>query len=1248
MRILAITITLSLFASFPLFAEESEIVSAEAAELIGQELQIKDFSLRALTLPGSLPDHFVVLIEYEGVLQILRLQRYSLRAPDYRVRIQQADGKIMGIAPPVPRTYRGFIEGKPDSEVAASLLPAGLTASIVRGDKSIWHIQPLPEWNIGGSDQMHVIYRQEDVIAGDWMCGSDTLVHPNDLYGLAADEMSTDNIVTQANCIKVCEIAFDADVEFYQKNSSSVPDTIADIESIVNAMDLIYAEETLITYTITDTLVRTAEADPYSATGSGDLLDEFRSEWNSNQTNIQRDIAHLMTGKNLDGNIIGVAWLSVICGSSYGYGLSESRYTSNFSNRVALTAHEVGHNWSAGHCNGDSDCSIMCSGLGGCSGNVSGFGSRAISKIISHRDSRTCLTSGPGYGSPVPPKANLDNAVIGNNEVLVIDVLANDYDGNCDILVINGFQTVSNIGGTVVRSIGTGPGGRDELSYTPPSYDFGEDSFTYTAGDGTGLQATGTVKVNVKLPNTLQGYWRLDEVSGTTASDSSGNGFDGTLEGTFTFDTASVLGQFGGALNFNGIDDHIETGKTAFNFGLIGNAARTVTAWVYTLSFNDGGIYEMGRRSNGQEFSLRTKTVDNQWRVQYWGTGDIDFTYTSKDRWVHFAHVHDGTTTKIYADGQLVVNQARTLNTAEDKTFKIGMWDDDYFDGLIDDVRVYNYALDLSEIYEVIAGGWADNPHPFDSEDNVPQRALLNWVPGAALVDHDVYFGTSRDAVANATTASAQYKGRQDETFYVPYMDRDTVYFWRIDEVPNVPPPPPPPPPPLMSGEGVLESEQVAEAASAAGIITGSVWSFTTGKNMGAITREVWTGIGGNLVSNLTSHPLYPDSPTIREEINRFEGPTNWSDNYGTRIHGFLTPPVTGIYIFWIASDDYSELWLSSDTNPANAIRRAYVPGWTDPRQWYDFPAQQSSAILLTADQTYYIKALHKEGSGDDNIAVAWQGPGIPQQVISRLYLSPYDTDFPTPDPMSWVTPPYSTSSTSISMIATPALDRSGVEYYFTCTLGGGNDSGWQDSSTYVDTDLEPNTIYRYIVTARDKSHNHNTTVPSQGSLARTVLSGDFEPDGDVDFFDYARFVLYLPGGSAAGAESNSEFDLDDDNDVDLQDLAILFSNWPDTVEQPPPVPGQAGNPNPPNGAPSVEITSDLSWTAGAGATSHDVYFGTSSPGTFRGNQSGTIFDPGTMAYLTTYYWRIDEINSSGKRTGIVWSFRSGPIPPPP
>jgi hypothetical protein len=69
------------------------------------------------------------------------------------------------------------------------------------------------------------------------------------------------------------------------------------------------------------------------------------------------------------------------------------------------------------------------------------------------------------------------------------------------------------------------------------------------------------------------------------------------------------------------------------------------------------------------------------------------------------------------------------------------------------------------------------------------------------------------------------------------------------------------------------------------------------------------------------------------------------------------------------------------------------VPGDTNSREWAKYPQQQSSPISLAGGGKYYIRALHKEADGNDNIAVAW-GPALSQQVIDGVYLSPCCLDF--------------------------------------------------------------------------------------------------------------------------------------------------------------------------------------------------------------------------------------------------------------
>ncbi len=161
------------------------------------------------------------------------------------------------------------------------------------------------------------------------------------------------------------------------------------------------------------------------------------------------------------------------------------------------------------------------------------------------------------------------------------------------------------------------------------------------------------------------------------------------------------------------------------------------------------------------------------------------------------------------------------------------------------------------------------------------------------------------------------------------------------------------------------------------------------GQGQGQIRRDWWNGIGGTTIGALTGSPNYPDSPTGSEIVTSFETPSNIANDYGTRVHGYLTPDVSGDYRFWIASDDNGELWLSSDDDPANKTRIAHVPGWTPPRNWTKFPEQASAPIPLVAGESYFIEALQKEGGGGDNLAVGWQKPGdSATNVIPGAYLS--------------------------------------------------------------------------------------------------------------------------------------------------------------------------------------------------------------------------------------------------------------------
>ena len=174
---------------------------------------------------------------------------------------------------------------------------------------------------------------------------------------------------------------------------------------------------------------------------------------------------------------------------------------------------------------------------------------------------------------------------------------------------------------------------------------------------------------------------------------------------------------------------------------------------------------------------------------------------------------------------------------------------------------------------------------------------------------------------------------------------------------------------------------------------------FALSVNGDSILREVYQGIGGNTISDLTNATIFPDHPTLTNLVTDFfEAPTDWDDNYGTRMHGYISPPLSGNYTFWIATDDNGSLYLSTDEDPAHIHLIASVSSWTSSRQWDAYPEQKSVPIALESGKNYYILALQKEGGGGDNLAVQWQRPdGVTEGPIPATYLYPYGMTFTPP-----------------------------------------------------------------------------------------------------------------------------------------------------------------------------------------------------------------------------------------------------------
>lgn len=344
-------------------------------------------TLQQLDVPFAPQEAFVVEVVLAGTVHQLQLEPYDVRAPGFQLLIADQNGIRQEPTPPSV-TYRGGLSAVPASIAAATVVEGLLTAVVVMPDGGTWAIQAVRPVQPTASPRLHVVFHGRDTRNLPFRCGTTGPSLPVEPLPMP-----------EANA--ACQIACEGDFPFYQLNGGNTTTTQNNITGIVNGMDSIYRSDVQIQYSITTILVRTT-TDPYTTTNASGLLSQFQSQWNTFHGSIQRDVAHLFTGRSLDGSTIGIAILGTVCNLSSAYGLAQSMFSGNYAARVALSSHEVGHNWNASHCDGQPDCRIMCSGLGGCTGVITSFGQSEKNQILAFKSTRTCLSLPPTITGLLP------------------------------------------------------------------------------------------------------------------------------------------------------------------------------------------------------------------------------------------------------------------------------------------------------------------------------------------------------------------------------------------------------------------------------------------------------------------------------------------------------------------------------------------------------------------------------------------------------------------------------------------------------------------------------------------------------------------------------------------------------------------------------------------------------------------------------------------------------------------------------
>lgn len=166
-------------------------------------------------------------------------------------------------------------------------------------------------------------------------------------------------------------------------------------------------------------------------------------------------------------------------------------------------------------------------------------------------------------------------------------------------------------------------------------------------------------------------------------------------------------------------------------------------------------------------------------------------------------------------------------------------------------------------------------------------------------------------------------------------------------------------------------------------------YDFSTDPNeandlTGAFAEEIWRGIEGHFVKDLTHAPEFLDKPTYQGlRLGRFSLAER-GESYGIRLRAKVTAPKTGPYTFWISSDNHSELWISETDRRFDKNLVAWLKGsgagttgdFSERRQFGRYPSQKSNTVYLEEGESYFMEVLLKQGAFEDHVDVAWLVPG--------------------------------------------------------------------------------------------------------------------------------------------------------------------------------------------------------------------------------------------------------------------------------